>query len=107
MSQKLPICDFKRVKESSQFNRDFIENYNEDSHKGYFLEVDVTNPEILHELDNDLSLPERIKVEKVEKLVTNLDGKKRICYTHRKFKTSIESKIIIEKSPLNSIKQFG
>ena len=46
---------------------------NEESDKGYFLEVDVQYPEKLHDLHNDLLfLPERLKIEKVEKLVANL-----------------------------------
>ena len=31
-----------------------MENYNEDSYEGYFLEVDVQYPENLHGLYNDL-----------------------------------------------------
>ena len=46
---------------------------NEESDKGYFLEFDVQYPEKLHDLHNDLLfLPERLKIEKVEKLVANL-----------------------------------
>ena len=59
------------------FNKDFIKNYIEESDEGYFLEVDVQYTEKLHELHNDLKfLPERIKLEKVEKLVANLHDKK-------------------------------
>ena len=55
---------------------DFIKNYNEESDKRYFLEVNVQYLEKLHELHNDLTfLPERLKTEKVEKLVTNLHDK--------------------------------
>ena len=36
-------------------NSDSIENYNEDSDEGYFLDVDVPKPEILDELYNGLS----------------------------------------------------
>ena len=53
---------FDWIKDASQFNEDFIKNYNEESDKGYFLEVDVQYPEKLHELHNDLLvLPERMK----------------------------------------------
>ena len=53
---------FDWIKDDSQFNEDFIKNYNEESDKGYFLEVDVQYPEKLHELHNDLLfLPERMK----------------------------------------------
>ena len=50
--------------------------YNEESNEGYFLEVDVQYLEKLHELYNSIPfLPERVKIEKVEKLVANLHGK--------------------------------
>ena len=41
MSQKLPVGAFKWVEETSQFNEDFIKNYNEDSGIGYFIGADV------------------------------------------------------------------
>ena len=41
MYQKLPVNGFGWVEELSQFNEDFIKNYDEDSNKEYFLEVDV------------------------------------------------------------------
>ena len=44
MSQKLPVNGFEWVEELSQFKEDFIKNYDEDSNKGYFLEVDVEYP---------------------------------------------------------------
>ena len=63
---------FEWIEDTSKFNEDFIKNYNEKSEEGYFLEVDAQYPEKLHELDNDLPfLPERRKIEKVQKLVTN------------------------------------
>ena len=73
MSQKHPVNKFEWIEDTSQFNEDFIKSYNEESDKDYFLEVDVQYIQTLHELHNDLRfLPERIKIEKVEKLVTNL-----------------------------------
>ena len=42
MSQKLPVDGFKWVKELLKFNKDFIKNYDENSNKEYFLEVDVS-----------------------------------------------------------------
>ena len=41
MSQKLPVNGFKWVENLSKFNEDFIKNYDENSDKGYFLEVDI------------------------------------------------------------------
>ena len=60
---------FKWVKKRlSKFNEDFIKKYNEDCNKGYFLEVDIDLP----------FLPERKKVEKVEKLICSIENKKKI-----------------------------
>ena len=60
------------VEDISEFHEDFIESYNNDSDKGYFLEVDVQCPENLHKLHNDLLfLPKRMKIEKVEKFEAN------------------------------------
>ena len=51
----------------------FINSYNEESNDGYFLEVDVQYPKKFHELLNNLPfLPDRMKIEKVENLATNL-----------------------------------
>ena len=44
MSQKVSVNGFQWVGELSQFKEDFIKNYDEDSSKGYFLEVDVEYP---------------------------------------------------------------
>ena len=41
MSQKLPVNSFEWMKDTSQFNEDFIKNYNEKNNNGYFIEVDV------------------------------------------------------------------
>ena len=70
------VNKFKLIKGTSQFTEDFMKNYNEVTEKGYLLEVNVQYTEKLHELHNDLPfLPERTKIEKVEKLVTNLHDK--------------------------------
>ena len=44
MSQKLPVNNFKWIEETSQFNKDFLKSYNEESNEKYFLEVDVQYP---------------------------------------------------------------
>ena len=41
LSQKLPVNEFEWIEETSQFDKDFIKSYNEESDKGYFLEVNV------------------------------------------------------------------
>ena len=55
MSRKLPINNFKWVKDTCQFNEDFIKSYSQNSDEGYFLEVDVQYFEKLHDLQNDLA----------------------------------------------------
>ena len=45
MSQKFPVSNFEWIEDPSQFNEDFIKNYNEKSDEGYFFEVDIQYPE--------------------------------------------------------------
>ena len=54
MSQRLPINNFEWIEETSQFNDDFIRNYNEKSDEGDFLEVDFQYPEKTFEFHNEL-----------------------------------------------------
>ena len=47
----------------SQFNKDFITNYIEESDEGSFLETDVQYPEKIYELHSDWPfLPQRMKI---------------------------------------------
>ena len=71
---KLPVNDFKWVKDISEFDESFIKSYDEETDEGNFPANDSQYPESLHNLHNDLSfLLERMKTEKVkEKLITNL-----------------------------------
>ena len=43
-SQKLPVNKFEWIKDTSQFNEDFIKNCNEECDEEYFFEVDVQYP---------------------------------------------------------------
>ena len=76
MLHKLPVNEFEWIEETSQLNDDFIKNYNEDSDKEYFLEVDAQYLQKLHELHSGLPfLPERKKIRKLRCAVTNLYDK--------------------------------
>ena len=76
----------------SKFNEEFIKNYDEDSNKGYILEVDLKYPKNLHGLHEDLPfLPERMKIGKCKKLICNLYDKKKLCCSHKIIKTSLKS----------------
>ena len=98
MSQKLPVNNFEWIEDTSQFNKDFIKSYIEKSDEGYFLEVDVQYPEKLHELHNDLPfLPERVKIEKFEKLVTNLHDKTKYVIHIRNLKQTLNHGLIPKK----------
>ena len=69
MSQNLSVEGFNWVENTSQFNKDFVGNYNKDSDEERFLEIDVQYLEKFHDLHSDLnSLPIMMKTETVEKL---------------------------------------
>ena len=77
MSEKLPINGFKWVNDISKIDKKFIKSYDKkNSDKGYVLEVDVDYPSKLHRLHSDMPfLPERMKIDKTQKLVCNLRDK--------------------------------
>ena len=80
ISKKLPVKGFKWLDNDkiNEINEEFIKNYNENDNKGYILEVDVKYPKRLHKLHSDLPfLSERMKVNKCNKLVSNLFNKKK------------------------------
>ena len=78
MSQKVPANGFKWVGKLSKFNERFIKSYNENSDKGYFLEVDVEYPKNLFNSQEDLPfLLERKKNRKVKKLICSIEDKEK------------------------------
>ena len=92
MSQKLPVNTFEWIEDTSQFNEDFIKSYNEENDEGHFLEVD------LHDLHNDLPfLPERIRIEKVEKFVANLHDKTEYVIHIRNLKQALNHGLVLKK----------
>ena len=81
-----------------RFNEDFIKNYNKESDERYLLEVDVQYPEKLHELHNNLPfLPERMKIEKAEKLVANLHDKTEYVIHIRNLKQALNHGFVSKK----------
>ena len=74
------------------------ENYNEESHKGYFLKVDVQYLEKLHELLKDLPfLLERMKIEKFEKVVANVHDKTEYIIQIRNLKQALNHGLVLKK----------
>ena len=76
MSKKLPVGEFKWIKHHAYFTEDFIKKHDEDSDYGYLLEVDVKVPKHLWRLYKYLPfLPQRMKVNKVKKLIVSVRDK--------------------------------
>ena len=75
-----------------------LKNYSEDTNIGYFMEVDVQYPQKLHEVCNYLSfLPERMKIEKTEKLVANLHDKEEYVIDIRNLKQALNHVLALKK----------
>ena len=91
----LPVDGFQWMKDLSKIDEDFIKNYNENSDKGYILELDVKYPKNLHDLHSDLPfLPERMKIDKCKKLVCNLYDKKSYVVHVRSLKQALNHELI-------------
>ena len=99
MSQKLPVNGFMWYNEYlSDFNEDFIKNYNENSDEGYFLEVDIEYPKQLFGPHKDLSfLPERRKLENVEKLACSIEDKGKNVIHIRALKQALNNRIKLKE----------
>ena len=76
MSKNLPVDSFKWVDDLTMFTEDFIKGYDEESDIGYLLLVDIEYPKTLFMLRSDLPfLPDRMKVNKIKKLVCDVTDK--------------------------------
>ena len=90
------------MKDLCKIDENFIKNYDENSDKGYILEVDVEYPKNLHDLHSDLPfLPERMKIDKCKKLVCNLYDKKII----KSLKQALNHGLILKK--VHRVTQFN
>ena len=97
MSQNRSVNNFEWIEDTSQFN-DFTKHYNEESDDGYFLEVDVQYTEKLHELHNNLPfLTEIMRIQKVEKSVTNLYNKSEYVIHMRNLKQTLNHGLVLKK----------
>ena len=98
MSQWLPTGGFKWVDDMSKFTHDEIGRLVKHSGKGYLLEVDVKNTKELHDLHNDLPfMCEKLKINKVEKLVPNLCDKKKYIIHIRALDQALKHGLILKK----------
>ena len=107
MSQKLPLNKFEWMKDTCKFSENFIKIYDEECDEGYFVVVNIQYPKKWLQLHNDLSfLPERMKTEKVEKLVTNWHDKTENPIYIRNLKQVLNHGLILKKVQ-NLIKKLG
>ena len=93
-------CKWKAwVEETSQYNEDFIEGYNEESLEEYFIEVYVVHySETLPELRNNLAfLSKRMKIEKVKKSVANLNDEKEYVIHMTNLKQALNHGLVLKK----------
>ena len=73
MSQKLPVNNFQWIEDTSQFNKGFMKNYNEESYEKYFLDVDVQYSKKYMDFTMIYHFyQKKWNLDKVEKIVTNL-----------------------------------
>ena len=73
-------------------------NFDRSSDEGYLLEVAVQYFKKLHELHNNLPLlTERMKTEKVEKLVVNLHDKTKYVIDIRNLKQVLNHALVLKK----------
>ena len=85
-------------KDLSKIDEDFIKNYDKDSDKGYILEVDIKYSKSLHNLHSYLPfLPERMKIDKYNKLVCNLCDKEDYIVHIRALKQALRHGLILKK----------
>ena len=76
----------------------FIKNSDEDSDKGYILEVDAEYPKNLHDLHSELPfLPESKKINKCNKLACNLYDKNNYVVHIRPLKQALNHVLILKK----------
>ena len=103
MSQELPTNYFKWVEDLYQFNEDFIKSYKKSSDKGYFLEEDIYYPKRLFNLHKDLPfLPERKKIEKVEKLICSIEDKEKYIIHIRALKQALNHGLKLKSNSIYS-----
>ena len=87
-----------KVNDVSRFNKDLIRNCNENSDIRYFLEVDVEYPRKLFDSHKDLPfLPERKKLQKVEKLVCSIEDKEKYAIHIKALKQALNHELILKE----------
>jgi len=98
MVQKLPTHGFRWINKVEEFTPEKIAKLVKEDRKGYILEVDVEYPKELHMSHNELPfLPERMKIGKVEKLVPNLNKKKKYVVHIKALNQALKNGLVLKK----------
>ena len=97
MSKKLPVGEFEWIN-PKDYTEDIIKKYDENDDYGAILEVDVDYLKHLHKLHSDLPfLPERIKINKVDKLICNVENKRNYVLHITALKQALDHGLILKK----------
>ncbi|XP_066596570.1 uncharacterized protein [Prorops nasuta] len=94
MSQALPFGQFEWVENCENFN---VNDYADDSDTGYIIEVNLSYPEKIHDLQRDLPMcPENKKPpkSKISKLLATLNNKYRYVMHYRNLKQALNHEFI-------------
>ena len=95
MSQLLPVNSFESIPECKLPHWDFI---SEEDGKGCILEVGLEYSEDLHDNHNEYPLaPERLKVNKVDKLIPNLRNKEKYVIHYENLKQYLSLRLKLTK----------
>ena len=98
MSQKSPLNGFEWVEDISLFYKGFIQSYNEESEEWYFFQVYVKYLKKLYGLHSGLLfLPERIRIERVQKPFANLHDKNQWVIHIRNSKQALNHGLVLKK----------
>ena len=96
MSQKLPTHGFKWIDVDKSSVLKLLEK--KDANQGFILEVDLEYPSSLWKSHNDYPLaPERIKIDKVDKLICSFLPKKNYVLHYKNLKQYLEEGMILKK----------
>ena len=80
------------------FDVDFVKDYDEDSDKGYILEVKIEYPKNLLNLHSDIPfLTERMKIKKCNNLVCNISDKENYVVHIRSLKQALNHGLVLKK----------
>ena len=96
MSQKVPTHGFKGIDVDKSSVLKLLEK--KDTNQGFIFEVDLEYPSSLWKSHNDYPLaPERIKIDKVDKLICSFLPKKNYVLHYKNLKQYLEEGMILKK----------